>query len=73
MDSDMALLELKARHYQPDPNLDRAAELFATDRAAFNALPNELRSRFDLHQDFKAAYVAAVKAGAIKADRGPVT
>ncbi len=65
-----ARLERNARHYQPDPQLDRVVELFHTDRAAWNALPAQLRSQTGIYADFKEAYLAAVRAGVVPADRG---
>ncbi len=67
----LARLERNARHFQPDPQLDRAVELFYTDRAAWNALPAQLRSQCGIYEDFRRAYRDAVRAGVVPADRGP--
>ncbi len=64
----LARLERNARHYQPDAQLDRAVELFYSDRAAWNALPAQLRSLTPIYEDFRTAYRDAVAAGAIRAD-----
>ncbi len=66
-----ARLELNARHYQPDPQLDRAVELFYTDRAAWDRLPAQLRSQTGVYEDLRESYRAAVRAGVVPADRGP--
>ncbi len=66
-----ARLERNARHYQPDPMLDRAVELFYSDREAWNKLPAQLRSRTGIYEDLRRAYRDAVKAGVVPDDRGP--
>ncbi len=63
-----ARLERNARHYQPDPMLDRAVELFYSDREAWNKLPGQLGSRTGIYEDFRQQYRDAVAAGAIRAD-----
>ncbi len=63
-----ARLERNARHYQPDPQLDRAVELFYTDRAAWNKLPAQLRSQTGIYETFRQQYRDAVAAGAIRPD-----
>lgn len=63
---------MNARHYQPDAQLDRVVELFHADRAAWDRLPADLRSQTGVYLDFKESYSAAVRAGVIPADRGPV-
>ncbi len=67
-----ARLEMNARHFQPDPQLDRAVELFHTDRAAWDRLPAQLRSQTGIYEDFREQYRAAVRAGVVPADRGPI-
>ncbi len=69
-DFERSRLEMNARFFQPDPQLDRAADLFHTDRAAWDKLPAQLRSQSSIYADFREYYRAAVKAGVIKADRG---
>ncbi len=66
----LARLERNSRHYQPDPQLDLALELFHTDRAAWDRLPAQLRSQTGIYEDFREAYRAAVRAGVVPADRG---
>ncbi len=66
----LARLEANARHYQPDPQLDRAVELFYSDRAAWNALPAQLRSLTPIYETFRQQYRDAVRAGVVPADRG---
>ncbi len=65
-----ARLERNARHFRPDPQLDRAVELFHSDREAWNRLPAQLRAQTGIYADFKDAYLAAVRAGVVPADRG---
>ncbi len=67
----LARLERNARHFQPDPQLDRAADLFHQDRAAWDTLPAQLRSLSSIYADFREDYRAAVRAGVVPADRGP--
>ncbi len=64
----LARLERNARHYQPDPQLDRAVELFYSDRAAWDRLPAQLRSLTPIYETFKQQYQDAVAAGAIRPD-----
>lgn len=71
VDTTRARLEMNAKHYEPDPLLDKALALFESDRAAWDKLPADIRSQAGIHVDFRASYRAAVKAGAIQADRGP--
>ncbi len=66
----LARLERNARHFQPDPQLDRAVQLFHTDRAAWDRLPRQLRSQTGIYEDFRTAYRDAVRAGVVPADRG---
>lgn len=67
-DTDLARLEMNARHFQYDAALEHAVELFHNDRPAFERLPNQLRSQVGIYQDFRQSYRDAVAAGAIKAD-----
>ncbi len=66
----LARLERNARHFQPDPQLDRAVELFYANRAEWNKLPAQLRSQTGIYEDFRTAYRDAVRAGIVPADRG---
>ncbi len=66
----LARLERNARHFRPDPQLDRAVELFYSDREAWNRLPAQLRSQTGIYEDFREQYRAAVRAGVVPADRG---
>lgn len=66
-----ARLEINARHFRYDPVLDRAADLFHTDRAAWNRLPRSVKSQTDIYADFRQQYRDAVAAGVITDDRGP--
>ncbi len=66
-----ARLEMNARFYRPDPTLDRAVSLFYEDREAWNRLPRQIRDQTGHYESFKRYYSDAVKAGVIKADRGP--
>ncbi len=51
--------------------LDRAVELFHSDREAWNKLPAQLRSRTGIYEDLRRAYRDAVKAGVVPDDRRP--
>lgn len=64
-------LELAARHYQYDETLEKAADLYDSDPAAWQRLPVILQDRSGLYRDFRAAYYRAVAAGAVANDRGP--
>ncbi len=53
-------------HFQPDPQLDRALELFYTDGGAWDRLPAQLRSQTGIYEDLRESYRVAVKAGVVK-------
>ncbi len=72
IDSGRALLQIKARHHRHDPVLERACELWDTDRAAFNRLPRSIKSQADIYRDMRQDYRDAVAAGVVPDDRsGP--
>ncbi len=66
----LARLERNARHFQPDPQLDRAVELFYSDREAWNRLPAQLRSQTGIYEDFREQYRAAVRAASFPPTAG---
>lgn len=66
-----AALRANARLHRPDPQLDRAADLYETDRQAWEQLPARIRDLSVMHADMRATYRAAVKAGLVPDDRGP--
>lgn len=70
-DSRLAKLELNARGHRHDPQLERFADLFHTDRAAYDRLPRAIKSQLDIYSDMRDHYRRAVEAGAITDDRGP--
>ena len=63
-----ARLEQNAKHYKNDPQLDRVLALFETDRAAFEALPAQLKSHAGVYVDLREHHRDAVAAGVIKDD-----
>jgi hypothetical protein len=66
-----ASLELNGRHHHYDADLERACELWDSgDRAAFDALPQQLRSQADIYRDLRQSHRDAVEAGVIT-DDGP--
>ena len=64
--NELARLEANGRHHQPDPLLERACELWDTDRAAFDRLPRQVRAQHDIYRDLRQAHRDAVAAGAIR-------
>ncbi|MDP9417228.1 MAG: hypothetical protein M3P48_05205 [Actinomycetota bacterium] len=70
-ENDRARLEVNARHHRYDALLERACELWDTDREAFDRLPRSVKSRADIYRDFRQYYRDAVEAGVIPDDRGP--
>ncbi len=58
-----------ARMYRPDPQLDRAADLFENDQPAWDRLPARTRDLSLLHKDMRDLYRAAVRARLIPDDR----
>jgi hypothetical protein len=64
-------LELAARSYAYDPELEKAADLFDRDPRAWARLPVILQDRSGIYRDFRQSYFRAVAAGAIPDDRGP--
>ncbi|MDP9427574.1 MAG: hypothetical protein M3Q47_01235 [Actinomycetota bacterium] len=64
-------LAANARLYRPDPRLDEAADLFETDRQAWDRLPARTRDLSVIHLDLRNVYRAAVRARLIPDDRGP--
>lgn len=71
VNSEKAKLEMNARPFRHDPQLERALELFYEDRAAFDRLPGQIKNQIGIYSDFRDSYRAAVEAGAIPDDRGP--
>jgi hypothetical protein len=67
-ESQRARLELNARGHRPDPALERAADLFHTDRAAWNRLPLSVRSASSVYADLRQHHRDAVEAGVITPD-----
>ncbi len=70
---DLARLEINARGHRPDPVLDRAADLFHSDRAAWDRLPRAVRDQSDVYADLRDHYRRALEAGAITDSSGPST
>lgn len=66
-----ARLELSGKSHRHDPVLERACELFDTDRAAFDRLPQSVKSQADIYRDFRQYHRDAIAAGVIADDRGP--
>jgi hypothetical protein len=64
-DNRRARLELNARGHRHDPALERAADLFHTDRAAWNRLPQSVRSASSVYADLRQHHRDAVEAGVI--------
>ena len=67
-----AVLEVNARHFRPDPMLERACELWDSgDRAAFNALPRSVRAQADIYRDLRQYHRDAVAADVYVPTHGP--
>jgi len=69
LDNGKARLVMNARAHRHDAQLERALELFHTDRAAYDRLPRQLQSEAGVYVDLRDHYRAAVEAGAIPDDR----
>lgn len=59
----LAHLEIAARSFKTDPLLERACDLWDTDREAFNRLPRSLKSQHDIYRDLRQYHRDAVAAG----------
>ncbi len=59
----LARLETNARNFRRDPQLERACELWDTDREAFDRLPMSLKSQHDIYRDLRQYHRDAVAAG----------
>ena len=70
-DPDRARLEMNARGHRHDPEMERLADLFHTDRAAWNQLPTHLQSIATSYADMREHYRAAVAAGVITEQETP--
>lgn len=70
-DNDRARLEINARSHHPDPILERACELWDTDRAAFDRLPRSVKAQADIYRDFREAHRQAVEAGVYVPNHNP--
>lgn len=70
-ENDRARLEINARSFRPDPALERACELWDTDRAAFDRLPRSVISQHDIYRDMRQAWRAAREAGVYTPYSGP--
>ena len=65
-----ARLEMNAKGYKPDRDLDRVADLIeAGDRDALEKLPPRFVDLASIQMDFRDQYRRAVAAGAIPDDR----
>jgi len=73
IDSNMAKLELNARGYRYDPNLDPIADLLEQGHAAWKDVPPRLLGVASIHKDFRDQYRRAVAAGAIADNRNADT
>ena len=72
IDSTAAKLELNARAYRYDPQLDPIADAMDSGNAdAWRNLHPKLVDAASIYRDFRAQYRAAVAAKAIPDDRGP--
>ncbi len=64
-------LAANSRMYRPDPQLDKAADMFEQDREAWERLHPTTRDLSLIHLDLRNLYRAAVRARLVPADRGP--
>ena len=71
--SRLAKLELNAKLFEFNQALEDAANLYDSDPAAWQRLPVILQDRSGMYRDARAAYRAAVRAGAIADDRNAAT
>lgn len=68
---DRAVLEVNARSHRHDPILERACELWDTDRAAFDRLPPSVKSQHDIYRDLRQYHRDAVAAGVYVPNHDP--
>ncbi len=73
IDSNKAHLEINARGYRYDPQLDPIADLIEQGPAACVGVPARLLDHASIHRDFRDQYRAAVAAGAIPDNRNAQT
>lgn len=73
IDSDATKLEINARSYKFDPNLDAVADLLDQGPAAWKDLHPLLIDRASIYRDMRTSYRAAVAAGAVADDRTAAT
>lgn len=66
-------LELNARGFKYDANLDKAADLFDSDPDAWARLPITLQDHSGIYRDLRNHHRAAVAAGLVTDDRGSQT
>ena len=71
LDGQLAVLAGNARLYRYDADLERYADMFDRDLQAWQALPVHVQDASGMYRDARAAYRAAVKAGAVPDDHGP--
>ncbi len=72
-ESTAARLELNARGYRYDPNLDPIADLIEQGPAAWAHVHPLLLDHASMHKDFRDHYRRAVAAGVIPDDRNAAT
>ncbi len=67
--NNLGRLARNAELYRYDATLEKAADLFDTDVAAWQALPVIVQDRSGMYRDARDAYRRAVAAGAIKEEQ----
>lgn len=69
--NDLARLEMNARYHRHNPILERACELWDTDREAFNRLPQSVKAEMSIYRDFRQYYRDAKAAGVYVPNHDP--
>jgi len=70
-DNQRGRMQLNARGFRYDPQMEEAARLWREDRDRFDRLGAAIQSQLGVYLDLRDHYDAAVSAGVIADDRGP--
>ena len=72
-DNQRGRMEMNARGFRYDGQMEEALRLWAEDRDRFDRLSPSIQSQMSVYLDLKRHYDDAVRAGVVPADRGGPT